>query len=84
MIPRKAKLEQAFAKLEQQQAALGTVLVSSPGRKLLEALEADFIEGDLFGTTPEETAFNLGCREVVLYLRRLARAAQRTGVNLDG
>ena len=80
---RKKKLEAVLAKLEQQQAALGSVLMSSPGRKLLEVLEAEFVEGDLFGETPEETAFNLGSREVVLTLRRLARAAQRTGDVID-
>lgn len=76
MIPRKVKLEQALAKLEEHHAELGTVLASSPGSKLLEALEAEFVEGSLFGETPEETAFNLGSREVVLQLRRLARAAK--------
>ena len=84
MVPRRAKLEQAFAKLEVQQATLGSVLASAPGLKLLETLEADFVEGDLFGESPEETAFNLGAREVVLYLRRLARAAQRTGATING
>ncbi len=84
MVPRKTKLEQAFAKLERDQAALGAVLASQAGAKLLETLEADFIDGDLFGETPEETAFNLGAREVVLYMRRLARAAQRTGATFNG
>jgi hypothetical protein len=80
---RKAKFDKAFAELEEKQAALGAALVSPPGRKLLTALEAEFFEGDLLGETPEETAFCLGAREVVMALRRLARAAQRTGATDD-
>lgn len=81
---RRGSLQKVFEALEQQHAALGSVLVSSPGRKLLEALEAQFVDGDLLGETNEETAYNLGAREVVLTLRRLARAASRTGANTDG
>ena len=80
----RTKLDKALAELEREHAVLGAVLLSSPGAKLLAVLEAEYVDGDLFGKTPEETAYHLGAREVVLTLRRLARAAQRTGAKADG
>jgi hypothetical protein len=57
-------------------AKWGPLLASPEGGKLIERLEELFFEGDLLGATPEETAFNLGAREVVRRLRD-ARALQR-------
>ena len=54
---------------------------TSGGRELLEILEKTFIYGDLQGPSELHTAFNLGAREVVLYLRRLAHLRERTGTD---
>lgn len=44
---------------------------SEDGRLVLEVLEREYLYGQLVGDTPEQTFFNLGCREVVLRLRTL-------------
>jgi hypothetical protein len=48
-----------------------TVLATPGGKQLLAMLETRFFNGELLGDTPEETAFNLGAREVVRVLRNL-------------
>lgn len=58
--------------LQAELAKHGRVFASDAGKELLAYLEAKFFEGDLLGDTPEETAFNLGAREVVRRMRNLA------------
>lgn len=59
------------------------IALSTPaGARVLEALDERYVQGDLMGATPEETAFNLGAREVVVWLKRMVRVAEvveRTG-----
>lgn len=47
------------------------------GARVLEALSERFVNGDLLGATPEETAFNLGCREVVMWMQRMTKLAEK-------
>jgi hypothetical protein len=47
------------------------VFSNESGKQLLAVLEAKFAGGDLLGTTVEGTYFNLGSREVVVYLQQL-------------
>lgn len=70
-------LEQLRAKLGQKAAAVSRLLATEDGRLLLEALEAQFFNGRLLGSTPEQTAFNVGAREVVVYLRQLRDHANK-------
>jgi hypothetical protein len=52
------------------------------GQKVLAALDARFVQGDLLGATSEETAFRLGCREVVVWLQQMVKlsdAVERMG-----
>ena len=65
------KLETVLQKLKEKALPVRRVLQSPDGAALMAALEAEFVNGDLLGDTPEKTAFNLGAREVVMYLRRL-------------
>lgn len=58
-------------KLETVAKAARTMFATPEGEAVLADLEAAFVYGDLLGDTPEKTAFNLGAREVVLYLRAL-------------
>lgn len=77
-----ADREEALRKrLKQKAAAVARVLTSEDGKILMEALEAEF-DGALKGATVEETMFNVGAREVVVYLRSLIKYDQR-GDNVD-
>lgn len=71
MRARQAKLEQLQRELAPKAGAVARVLSSEDGKVLMEALEAEFFEGDLLGETSEETHYNLGARDVVCYLREL-------------
>lgn len=50
----------------------GRLFTTPEGKELLAYLSRQFFEGELLGATPEETAFNLGAREVVRAMRDLA------------
>lgn len=63
-------------KLETVAKAARIVFATPEGETVLADLEAAFVYGDLLGDTPEKTAFNLGAREVVLYLRALNERGQ--------
>jgi hypothetical protein len=65
----KAKMEELARRPEAQ--AVRAVLATPAGGALLKYLEEVFVMGDLLGDDAEETAFNLGSREVVMELRRL-------------
>ena len=54
-----------------------TIFATPEGEAVLADLEAAFVFGDLLGESPEKTAFNLGAREVVLYLRALNERGQK-------
>jgi hypothetical protein len=43
----------------------------------MELLEAEFFEGTLFSADPYQTAFNLGRRDAVLYLKQLRDIPRR-------
>lgn len=66
-----SRLEQLQARLGKKAAAVSRVLTSADGEVLMKALEEEFFNGPLIGDTPEKTAFNVGAREVVTYLRAL-------------
>ena len=79
-----AKLREVLAK-EPHVLAAHAFLATPAGSALRQRLEALFVRGELMGDSIEETYFNLGAREVVLYLTRLpiavdrAAEAERTG-----
>ena len=56
-------------KLQAMRDPAAEVLILPGGQKLVELLEARFVRGDIVGDTVEETYFNLGAREVALFLR---------------
>ena len=67
------------AKMERLGNALTAVLASPAGKQLMADLEASFCNVDLRGRSVEETYFNLGAREVVEKLKRIAQYNERTG-----
>lgn len=70
------KWEKVKEQLKQNQRSMGRLFLSEDGKKLLEVLRATWYDGDLFGSTPESTAFNLGAREVIKYLLFLRDSAK--------
>ena len=52
-------------------------LDSPDGQAVMDLLEAEFSEGNLFSPDPYQTAFNLGRRDAVVYLKQLRGVAQK-------
>lgn len=71
-----------LSRLPHAQAA-GAFFATPIGLELLEALEREFVDGDLVGPTVEETYFCLGGREVALYLRRLSKVSRRATPSIE-
>lgn len=46
-------------------------LESPDGQAVMELLEAEFFDVPIFTSDPYQTAFNLGRRDAVLYLKQL-------------
>ncbi len=70
-MPPKKTIAEIRERLKDAVAAAKRVLATPDGRGLLEALEREYLYGTLMSDSVERTAFNLGSREVVLYLREL-------------
>lgn len=79
----KARMEELARRPESQ--AVRALFATPAGEVLLKHLEETFVLGDLLGEDAEETAFNLGAREVVMELRRLrSRSTTTTTGDSDG
>jgi hypothetical protein len=63
--------EDLKARLAEKAAAVRRCLNTPDGKVLLDALEQEYLYGRLLGDTPEQTAYRLGSRDVVIYLREL-------------
>ena len=64
-------LERVKARLAKKSARVQTFMDSELGRAVIDALEAEFYHGELFENDPHKTAYNLGRRDVVVYLKQL-------------
>lgn len=64
-------LEKVKARLAKKSAQVQAFMDSSLGREVISALEEEFYHGDLFDSDPNKTAYNLGRRDVVVYLKQL-------------
>lgn len=71
------RLAKARQELLERNSGAVRALLSEDGRELLSYLEEKFFNGDLLGDSAEETAFNLGAREVVVQLKLLRALALR-------
>ncbi len=58
-------------RLAKKSARVQTFMDSELGRAVIDALEAEFYHGELFTDDPHRTAYNLGRRDVVVYLKQL-------------
>lgn len=64
----------AMKKRLREKAAQFNELLNNPvGKNLVKILTEEFDKEDLRGATVEETYYNLGARDVVVYLQQLQR-----------
>ena len=70
-------VEVVRARALRREKALADAMRTAEGAELLRALEAEFYDCDLMGKTPEDTAFKLGARQVVVFMREALARAQR-------
>lgn len=66
-------VEDIRLKIRTKGATLVEFMNSPIGKSVIEALEEMFYDGDLFDPDPYSTAYNLGRRDVVVYLKQLQR-----------
>lgn len=67
------KREAAFEALGQKAGDFHKLFTSPVGVKVLEALEREFNPDVLLGKTDAETNYNVGRRDVVIYIRQMIR-----------
>ncbi len=67
----KVSVEDIRRRLRHKSAAVTEFMNSPIGKSIIEALEEEFYDGNLFDPDPYVTAFNCGQRDVVIYLRQL-------------
>jgi len=64
-------LENIKKRLKHKSARIQMFMQSELGKEVIQALEDEFYHGPLFEDDPCKTAFNLGRRDVVVYLKEL-------------
>lgn len=69
----KKTVEDARRALRGKSDALIELLNNPVGKSLIETLEAEFYDGNLFDPDPHVTAYKCGRRDVVVYLHQLQR-----------
>ncbi len=65
--------EKIKSRLAHKSELVHAFMNSEAGKALMEVLEDEFFNGDLFNPDPNITAYNLGRRDVVMYLQQLKR-----------
>jgi len=58
-------------RLAKKSARVAAFMNSELGKEVIEALEQELYHGALFDADPYQTAYNLGRRDVVVYLKQL-------------
>lgn len=66
-------VEDIRRRIRKKGAALVEFMNSETGKAVIKALEDEFYDGELFDSDPHITAYNLGRRDVVVYLKQLQR-----------
>jgi len=74
-------LEQIKKSLARKSALIGHFMESEAGQELIRVLEEEFYDGELVGKDPHQTYYNLGRRDVVSYLKQLAKWREPTKEN---
>ncbi len=69
-------VEDIRRRIRKKGAALVEFMNSETGKAVIQALEEEFYHGELFDEDPHKTAYNLGRRDVVVYLKQLQRFSE--------
>ncbi len=69
----KTTVEDIRRRIRKKGAALVEFMNSPIGKSVVKALEDEFYHGELFDLDPYKSAYNLGRRDVVVYLKQLQR-----------
>lgn len=69
----KTTVEDIRRRIRKKGAALMEFMNSATGKAVVKALEDEFYHGEIFDSDPHKTAYNLGRRDVVVYLKQLQR-----------
>lgn len=77
----KTSLEIAKEKIARNAGVIRNVLASPDGEKMMKILEDAFYHGEMYSPDPYRMAFNLGARDVVVYLRQLAKYGESANGN---
>ncbi len=64
-------LEKIKKRLVKKSARVSMFMRSELGKEVIKALEDEFYHGTLYDEDPQKTAYNLGRRDVVVYLKEL-------------
>lgn len=64
-------LKRVKERLAKKSARIQVFMNSDLGREIIDALEQEFYHGELFNADANVTAYNLGRRDVVVYLKQL-------------
>jgi hypothetical protein len=70
-------VEDIRRRVRAKSAALVGFMNSEIGKAVISALEEEFYDGELFDPDPYKSAYNLGRRDVVVYLKQLQRQSER-------
>ena len=66
-------LDKIKASLARKSGLISGFMQSEAGKEIIRVLEEEFYDGELKGDDPYQTYYNLGQRDVVSYLKQLAR-----------
>lgn len=66
-------LEKVKARLAKKSEHVQAFMNSELGKEIIGLLEDEFYHGELFDTDPLKTAFNLGRRDLVVFLKQLQK-----------
>jgi hypothetical protein len=83
-VPDPRKLDKALERLAKKAVLVRSVLSSDAGKEMMVLLEEAFYHGGLMAETPEKTAYNLGRRDVVMYLRQLRDFKNKEEIDVFG
>ena len=83
-MPSPGKLDKALERLAKKAVLVRSVLSSDAGKEMMSLLEEAFYHGGLMAETPEKAAYNLGRRDVVMYLRQLRDFKNKEEIDVFG
>lgn len=80
VFPKEEESEQIVklrSQIRHKGAAIVAFMTSPIGKSVIEAMENEFYHGEMFDLDPYKTAYNLGRRDVVIYMKQLQRISEK-------